>query len=162
LADADNFVFHGDSGVRQIGSIDFSFRSKKIEKVFLEKIRRAKAGSFQRRYQLALARTSKPQTNAVSSSGRNEVLDCSLTGQLNRPRSSRFARTQSPLPSQHRILSRLRRRLVKTNQWPDKGSWARTWGTDDAYDILTLVAADLLHFPRRFTSAGADAGVTKR
>jgi hypothetical protein len=72
--------------------------------------------SFYFRYHCFFARTSNPLIRALNSSGRNEALAPSPAGHVKRPRSNRFAQTHNPDPSQQRILSRVRRALVKTNK----------------------------------------------
>src|SRR6476659_732545 len=80
-----------------------------------------------RRYQHALALTSRPEIKARNSSLRKHALDSSGWGQEKRPFSKRLAQTQSPLPSQNKTLTRLRSWLVNTNQCPERGS---CWSTD--------------------------------
>ena len=57
-----------------------------------------------------------------------------------------LAQTHNPEPSQNRIFSRLRRRLMKTNQCPEIGSCAST---------VCVSAASRLKLPRRSTGCNA-------
>src|SRR5262249_10834909 len=66
--------------------------------------------------------TSNPESKATNSSLRSRAQASSLRGQVKRPCSKRLAHTHSPLPSQTNTLTRVRWRLVNTNQWPESGS----------------------------------------
>jgi len=66
--------------------------------------------------------SSMPSSNKVNWPLEYSIETSPDSGQLNRPRSSRLAQTQSPEPSQKRILRRLRCRLQKTNKCPLLGS----------------------------------------
>lgn len=59
-----------------------------------------------------------PSSNIDSCARVNETVPLSAFGQMNRPRSSRFANKQSPSPSNHKSLIRSPRRPRKTNTCP--------------------------------------------